>query len=71
MVSRIFEENQQYTRHLAEQNKRLDKLVARRTERLKETTERREREYACCALCWTPFRKPLSSKIKKASTSLQ
>lgn len=46
LVSRIFEENQQYTRHLAEQNKRLDKLVARRTERLKETTERREREYA-------------------------
>ena len=46
LVSRIFEENQQYTRHLAEQNKRLDNLVARRTERLKETTERREREYA-------------------------
>ncbi|MCL2918510.1 response regulator [Shewanella litorisediminis] len=46
LVSRIFEENQQYTKHLAEQNKRLDKLVARRTERLKETTERREREYA-------------------------
>lgn len=46
LVSRIFEENQQYTRHLAEQNKRLDKLVARRTERLKETTEKREREYA-------------------------
>lgn len=46
LVSRIFEENQQYTRHLAEQNRRLDKLVARRTERLKETTERREREYA-------------------------
>ncbi len=46
LVSRIFEENQQYTRHLAEQNRRLDNLVARRTERLKETTERREREYA-------------------------
>lgn len=46
LVSRIFEENQQYTRHLAEQNRRLDKLVARRTDRLKETTERREREYA-------------------------
>ncbi|GGI78393.1 response regulator [Shewanella gelidii] len=46
LVSRIFEENQQYTTHLAEQNKRLDKLVARRTERLKDTTERREREYA-------------------------
>ncbi|BDM65855.1 hypothetical protein NFHSH190041_33070 [Shewanella sp. NFH-SH190041] len=46
LVSRIFEENQQYTAHLAEQNKRLDKLVARRTERLKEATERREREYA-------------------------
>ncbi|MEI6858691.1 MAG: response regulator [Shewanella sp.] len=46
LVSRIFEENQQYTRHLAEQNRRLDKLVARRTKRLKETTERREREYA-------------------------
>ncbi len=46
LISRIFEENQQYTMHLSEQNKRLDKLVARRTERLKETTERREREYA-------------------------
>ena len=46
LVSRIFEENQQYTRHLAEQNRRLDNLVARRTERLRETTERREREYA-------------------------
>ncbi|MBV7316207.1 response regulator [Shewanella sp. NIFS-20-20] len=46
LVSRIFEENQQYTAHLSEQNKRLDNLVARRTERLKETTERREREYA-------------------------
>ncbi|MCK8045878.1 response regulator [Shewanella sp. 1CM18E] len=46
LVSRIFEENQQYTRHLAEQNRRLDKLVAQRTERLKETTERREQEYA-------------------------
>ncbi|QSX40353.1 response regulator [Shewanella cyperi] len=46
LVSRIFEENQQYTRHLAEQNKRLDKLVGRRTERLREATERREREYA-------------------------
>ncbi|RYV04235.1 histidine kinase [Shewanella sp. OPT22] len=46
LVSRIFEENQQYTHHLAEQNKRLDKLVAIRTEKLKETTERREREYA-------------------------
>ncbi|MCE9685843.1 response regulator [Shewanella sp. AS16] len=46
LVSRIFEENQQYTKHLAEQNKRLDKLVALRTDRLKETTARREREYA-------------------------
>ena len=46
LVSRIFEENQQYTHHLAEQNKRLDKLVALRTDKLKETTERREREYA-------------------------
>ncbi|QSX34122.1 response regulator [Shewanella avicenniae] len=46
LVSRIFEENQQYTKHLAEQNKRLDKLVARRTERLRETTERREQEFA-------------------------
>ncbi|QDF65965.1 response regulator [Shewanella sp. SNU WT4] len=46
LVSRIFEENLQYTAHLSEQNKRLDNLVARRTERLKETTERREREYA-------------------------
>ncbi|GIU23574.1 hypothetical protein TUM4433_06240 [Shewanella schlegeliana] len=39
LVSRIFEENKQYTRHLAEQNRRLDKLVAQRT-------ERREQEYA-------------------------
>jgi len=46
LVSRIFEENQQYTHHLAEQNRRLDKLVALRTDKLKETTERREREYA-------------------------
>uniref|UniRef100_UPI0040487D3C response regulator n=1 Tax=Shewanella sp. TaxID=50422 RepID=UPI0040487D3C len=46
LVSRIFEENRQYTHHLAEQNKRLDNLVARRTQRLRETTERREREYA-------------------------
>lgn len=46
LISRTFEENAQYTKHLAEQNKRLDNLVARRTERLKETTERREREYA-------------------------
>ncbi|MCF1427786.1 MAG: response regulator [Shewanella sp.] len=46
LISRIFEENKQYTMHLSEQNRRLDKLVARRTERLKETTERREREYA-------------------------
>ncbi|KFZ38878.1 histidine kinase [Shewanella mangrovi] len=46
LVSRIFEENEQYTKHLAEQNKRLDKLVARRTERLRETTERREQEFA-------------------------
>jgi two-component system sensor histidine kinase/response regulator len=46
LVSRIFEENKQYTLHLAEQNKRLDNLVAKRTQRLRETTERREREYA-------------------------
>jgi two-component system sensor histidine kinase/response regulator len=46
LVSRIFEENRQYTLHLAEQNKRLDNLVARRTQRLRETTERREREFA-------------------------
>ncbi|MCL1075804.1 response regulator [Shewanella dokdonensis] len=46
LVSRIFDENQQYTKHLAEQNKRLDKLVARRTERLREATERREQEFA-------------------------
>ncbi|MCH1920033.1 response regulator [Shewanella sp. A3A] len=46
LVSRIFEENEQYTKHLAEQNKRLDKLVARRTERLRETTEKREQEFA-------------------------
>ncbi|QIR15705.1 response regulator [Shewanella aestuarii] len=46
LVSRIFEENQQYTRNLAEQNKRLDNLVASRTQRLRDTTERREREFA-------------------------
>ncbi|MFS1440033.1 response regulator [Shewanella sp. 10N.286.48.A6] len=46
LVSRIFEENKQYTGHLAEQNKRLDNLVARRTQRLRDTTERREREFA-------------------------
>ncbi|WP_434927221.1 response regulator [Shewanella sp. HL-SH4] len=46
LVSRIFEENKQYTRHLAEQNKRLDNLVASRTQRLRDTTERREREFA-------------------------
>lgn len=46
LVSRIFEENQQYTRHLAEQNRRLDNLVANRTQKLRDTTERREREFA-------------------------
>ncbi|WP_394130269.1 response regulator [Shewanella maritima] len=46
LVSRIFDENQQYTKNLAEQNKRLDNLVARRTQRLRESTERREREFA-------------------------
>ncbi|NKF51216.1 response regulator [Shewanella sp. WXL01] len=46
LVSRIFDENEQYTKNLAEQNKRLDNLVARRTQRLRESTERREREFA-------------------------
>ncbi|GLP97298.1 response regulator [Paraferrimonas sedimenticola] len=46
LVSRIFEEHQQYNLHLAEQNKRLDALVAERTASLKETTERRERDFA-------------------------
>ncbi|MBR9727599.1 response regulator [Shewanella intestini] len=46
LVSRIFDENQLYTANLAEQNKRLDNLVARRTERLRESTERRERDFA-------------------------
>ncbi|TKB50909.1 response regulator [Ferrimonas aestuarii] len=46
LISRTFEENRQYTQHLAEQNRRLDKLVARRTERLREANDRRERDYA-------------------------
>lgn len=46
LVSRIFEENQKNTDYLADQNKRLDKLVAKRTTRLKETNEKREQEYA-------------------------
>ncbi|GAA4889294.1 response regulator [Ferrimonas pelagia] len=46
LISRIFEENQQYTRHLAEQNRRLDKLVAKRTKRLRLANERRERDFS-------------------------
>ncbi|GLS82398.1 response regulator [Paraferrimonas haliotis] len=46
LVSRIFEEHQQYNLHLSEQNKRLDALVAERTASLKQTTERRERDFA-------------------------
>ncbi|WP_315900080.1 response regulator [Ferrimonas balearica] len=46
LITRIFEENQQYTHHLAEQNRRLDKLVAKRTERLRLANERRERDFS-------------------------
>ncbi|WP_082766809.1 response regulator [Ferrimonas marina] len=46
LISRTFEENQQYTLHLAEQNRRLDKLVAKRTERLRLANERRERDFS-------------------------
>ncbi|QIZ78912.1 response regulator [Ferrimonas lipolytica] len=46
LISRTFEENQQYTRHLAEQNRRLDKLVAKRTERLRLSNEQRERDFS-------------------------
>ena len=46
LISRIFKENDKYTRQLAEHNRYLDQQVAQRTEKLRETTERREREYA-------------------------
>ncbi|GAA5190087.1 hypothetical protein GCM10025772_13970 [Ferrimonas gelatinilytica] len=46
LISRTFEENQQYTRHLSEQNRRLDALVAKRTERLRQANERRERDFS-------------------------
>ncbi|WP_245595583.1 MULTISPECIES: response regulator [Ferrimonas] len=46
LISRTFEENQQYTQHLAAQNRRLDKLVAKRTARLREANERRERDFS-------------------------
>ncbi|WP_240473380.1 response regulator [Ferrimonas senticii] len=46
LITRTFEDNQQYTRHLAEQNRRLDKLVAKRTERLRLANEQRERDFS-------------------------
>ncbi|WP_298443583.1 response regulator [uncultured Ferrimonas sp.] len=46
LISRTFEENQQYTHYLAEQNRRLDKLVAKRTERLRLANEQRERDFS-------------------------
>ncbi|NRA53724.1 MAG: response regulator [Gammaproteobacteria bacterium] len=46
LVSRIFSENKSNTLQLAEDNRQLDIKVAQRTEKLRETTEKREREYA-------------------------
>ncbi len=46
LVHRTFEQNQQYTHHLSEQNRRLDKLVAQRTERLRLANEQRERDFS-------------------------
>jgi two-component system sensor histidine kinase/response regulator len=46
LITQIFNQHEKYTIHLSNQNKRLDKIVAQRTQKLKETNLRREREYA-------------------------
>ncbi|NRA82689.1 MAG: response regulator, partial [Gammaproteobacteria bacterium] len=46
LISRIFSENKNYTLQLAEDNRQLDIQVAQRTEKLRETTQQRELEYA-------------------------
>ena len=46
LVTHTFSQHQKYTVHLSNQNKRLDKIVAQRTKKLKEINLRREREYA-------------------------
>ncbi|MDP2559611.1 response regulator [Psychrobium sp. 1_MG-2023] len=46
LISRIFSENKNYTLQLAEDNRQLDIQVAQRTEKLRETTQQREHEYA-------------------------
>ena len=46
LVTQTFNQHQKYTIHLSNQNKRLDKIVAQRTKKLKEINLRREREYA-------------------------
>lgn len=46
LISRIFTENKNYTLQLAEDNRQLDIKVAQRTEKLRETTKKREHEYA-------------------------
>jgi len=46
LIHRTFTENKNYTQQLAEDNRQLDLQVAQRTEKLRETTKRREHEYA-------------------------
>jgi len=46
LINRTFAENKSYTLQLAEDNRQLDMQVAQRTEKLRETTKRREHEYA-------------------------
>jgi len=46
LISRIFSENKSNTQQLAEDNRQLDIKVAQRTEKLRETTQKREHEYA-------------------------
>lgn len=46
LIHRIFTENKSYTLRLAEDNRQLDIQVAQRTEKLRETTKKREHEYA-------------------------
>jgi len=46
LINRIFTENKNYTLQLAEDNRQLDLQVAQRTESLRETTKKREHEYA-------------------------
>ena len=46
LINRTFTENKNYTLQLAEDNRQLDLQVAQRTQKLAETTKKREHEYA-------------------------